>query len=93
MNGRWRSFTFWPLARSSSATLPKTLSLPDGLRHTGIGEPQKRLREIDQSRAPSSHLPNWPSRTCEGIQLIFWLSATIRSRIAVTFTYHEVIAR
>ena len=26
--------------------------------HTGIGEPQKRLRVIDQSRAFASHLPN-----------------------------------
>ena len=31
------------------------------LFHTGTGEPQKRLRVIDQSRAFSSHLPNWPS--------------------------------
>ncbi|CAB4832511.1 unannotated protein [freshwater metagenome] len=33
------------------------------LRHTGMGAPQKRLREIDQSRAFASHLPNAPSRT------------------------------
>ena len=59
------------------------------LRHTGIGEPQKRLRLIDQSRAPSSHLPNRPSRMCSGTQWICWFSSTMRSRIAVTFTYHE----
>ena len=35
-------------------------------RQTGIGEPQKRLRLIDQSRAPSSHLPKRPSLTCPG---------------------------
>ena len=38
--------------------------------HTGIGQPQYRLREIDQSIAPSSHLPNWPSRMCSGTQVI-----------------------
>lgn len=32
--------------------------LRSSLTHTGIGEPQKRLREIDQSRALASHLPN-----------------------------------
>jgi hypothetical protein len=52
--------------------------------HTGIGEPQNRLRLIDQSRAFSSHLPKLPSLTCSGTQLISWLSSTIRSRIAVT---------
>jgi len=58
-----------------------------------MGEPQKRLRLIDQSRAPSSHLPNSPSRTCAGTQRISRFSSTMRSRKAVTFTYHEVIAR
>ena len=61
--------------------------------HTGSGEPQKRLRLIDQSRAPSSHLPNSPSRMCSGTQWICWFSSTMRSRIAVTFTNHELIAR
>jgi hypothetical protein len=54
-----------------------------------MGEAQNRLRLIDQSRAPSSHLPNWPSRTWEGIQLISWLSSTSRSRTAVTSTYQD----
>ncbi len=63
------------------------------LTHTGIGEPQYRLREIDQSRAPSSHLPNWPSRMCSGTQVICWFSSTIRSRNCVTCTNHESTAR
>ena len=63
------------------------------LFHTGIGVPQKRLRLIDQSRAPSSQRPKRPSRTWPGIQLICWLSSTIRSRMAVTFTYQEPMAR
>jgi hypothetical protein len=61
--------------------------------HTGIGEPQYRLREIDQSRAPSSHLPNWPSRTCSGNLVISRLSSTMRSRYALTCKYHESSAR
>jgi len=63
------------------------------LRHTGIGEPQKRLRLIVQSRAFSSHLPNDPSRMCSGTQVISWLSATMRSFTAVTLTNHELTAR
>ena len=54
-----------------------------------MGEPQKRLRLIDQSRAPSSHLPNWPSRMVSGIQWISWFSSTMRSRNSLTRTYHE----
>ncbi len=61
--------------------------------HTGIGDPQKRLREIDQSRAFSSHLPNWPCLTFSGIQLICSFSSSIRSLIWVTSTYQEEIAR
>jgi hypothetical protein len=44
------------------------------------------LRLIDQSRALASHLPKLPSRTCAGVQLICWLSSTMRSRNAVTCT-------
>ena len=53
------------------------------LFQTGIGLPQNRLREIDQSRVFSSHLPNWPSLMCSGTQRICWLSSSIRSRIFV----------
>ena len=63
------------------------------LFHTGMGEPQKRLRLIDQSRAPASQLPKAPSRTCPGTQLMCWLSSMARSLIAVTCTNHEVTAR
>ena len=63
------------------------------LFQTGIGVPQKRFREMDQSRAFSSHFPNSPSRTCSGIHFTFWLSSTIRSRMAVTRTYQEFMAR
>ena len=58
-----------------------------------MGVPQYRLREIDQSRAFSSHLPNWPSLTFSGIQVICWLSSTIRSLIRVTSTNQEDTAR
>jgi len=60
--------------------------------HTGIGLPQKRFREIDQSRVFSSHLPNWPSLVCSGTQVISWLSSSIRSRIAVVATNHDETA-
>ncbi|SLJ83199.1 Uncharacterised protein [Mycobacteroides abscessus subsp. abscessus] len=42
-----------------------------------------------QSRAPSSHLPNWPSRMCSGTQVICLFSSTIRSRNLVTATNQE----
>ena len=57
--------------------------------HTGIGEPQNRFRLIDQSRALASHLPNEPSLTWPGTQVICWLSSTIRSRNWVTATNHD----
>ncbi|SIN02153.1 Uncharacterised protein [Mycobacteroides abscessus subsp. abscessus] len=48
---------------------------------------------MDQSRAFSSHLPNWPCLTLPGIQLICSLSSTMRSLNSVTDTYQEVMAR
>src|ERR687885_181105 len=57
--------------------------------HTGMGDPQNRFRLIDQSRALDSHLPNEPSLTCAGVQLICWFSSTIRSRNRVTATNHD----
>ena len=62
------------------------------LTHTGMGAPQKRLREMDQSRAPASHLPKIPSLMCSGTQVISWLSSTMRSRMAVTRTNQEPTA-
>ena len=44
------------------------------------------MRLIDQSRAPSSHLPNEPSLTCSGTHVICSLSSSIRSRNDETFT-------
>ena len=61
--------------------------------HTGIGEPQKRFRLIDQSRALAIHLPKLPSLMWAGCQVICSLSSTIRSRNAVTWTNHDEIAR
>ena len=57
-----------------------------------MGAPQKRLREIDQSRAPASHLPKMPSLMWPGNQSISWLSSTMRSRMAVTRTNQEETA-
>ena len=61
--------------------------------HTGIGEPQKRFREIDQSRALASHLPNCPSWMCPGTHSTCRFSSTIRSLIFVTATNHDDTAR
>ncbi len=51
-----------------------------------MGEPQNRFRLIDQSRAPASHLPNWPAFTCSGTQVICSLSSTIRPENVLTAT-------
>ncbi len=58
----WRSVTFWPESVSSSSMEPTHTVSPSTLRHTGRGVPQKRFREMAQSRAPSSQLPKRPSR-------------------------------
>ena len=53
----WMSVTFAPVAASSSAMEPMTrTSSPSSDAHTGMGVPQYRLREMDQSCAPSSQL-------------------------------------
>jgi len=94
--GRCRSWTVTPKSAWSSAIEPYTSMrgyAGSSLFHTGIGEPQKRLRLIAQSRAFSSHLPNEPSLTCSGTQVICWLSSTMRSRISVTLTNHDEMAR
>ena len=90
--GRCRSVTGTPKSRDSSASEPYTSVrgyAGSSERHTGIGEPQNRLRLIDQSRAPASHLPKEPSLTCAGVQVICWFSSTIRSRNCVTATNHD----
>jgi hypothetical protein len=89
MTGRCRSSSRTPKSRSSSSSEPYTSTrgwFGSSLFHTGIGLPQYRLRLIDQSRALASHLPNWPSLTFSGTQLICWFSSIIRSRISGTRT-------
>ena len=81
-----------PARRASRRRRPAGTS-GSSLRHTGIGEPQKRLRLIDQSRAFSSHLPKLPCLRCSGTQVICSLSSTMRSRNLVTSTNHDEIAR
>ena len=58
-----------------------------------MGEPQNRLREMDQSRALATHVPNWPCLTLPGIQVISSFSSSMRSLIWVTLTYQDVTAR
>src|SRR3989338_5261689 len=88
-----RSSIFLPLASSSSAALPNTFCfLHASQRHTGMTLAQKRWREMDQSRAPSSHLPNLPSLICSGDQLIFLASLSALSFTSITFTNHDDVA-
>src|SRR3989344_967493 len=88
-----RSVTFSPLAFSNSATDPNTRYLLHASHcHTGITLAQNRWREIDQSRAPSSHLPNLPSLMCSGDQFIFLASLMALSFTSITFTNHEDVA-
>jgi hypothetical protein len=63
------------------------------LFHTGIGEPQNRLRLIDQSRAFSSHLPKLPSLHVLGHpgDLLVQLDHPVAE--AVTSTNHDETAR
>src|SRR6056300_430888 len=87
--GRCRSSGFTPKSHSSSSSDPYTsIRGKSGLSlfHTGIGEPQYLLREIDQSLALESHLPNWPSLTLAGTHVISSFNSSMRSRISVTRT-------
>ena len=91
-----RSVGSRPKSRSSSASEPYTSvrgCAGSSLTHTGMGLPQYRLRLIDQSRAPASHLPNCPSFTFSGTQVIRWFSSTMRSRKSVTLMNHDDTAR
>ena len=73
-----------PKSRSSSSRLAVDVDARVlrvvGHPHRDRACPSSGFAMIDQSRAPSSHLPNWPSLTCSGIQVISWFSSTIRSR-------------
>src|SRR5215470_5457311 len=82
MPGLCRSVGRTPKSRSISSRDPYTSVRGwsgSSLRQTGMGEPQNRFLLIDQSRAFSSHLPNWPCLTCSGTQVICSFSSTIRS--------------
>src|SRR3989344_5719641 len=88
----WRSSTFFPLASSSSEALPNTrFVLHFSQIHTGITLAQKRWRLIDQSRAPSSHLPHRPSLMCSGDQLIGRALSRICFFCASIFTNHDEV--
>src|SRR3989338_6176956 len=99
-----KSSTFCPLNSSNSFIEPKILVfthlcfaplLPSiSLVHLQIGitEAQNLCREIDQSRAPSSHCPNRPSFMCAGIQLIFLTNLIASGFTASTFTNHDEVA-
>src|SRR3954447_25775926 len=92
MPGRCRSAGRTPKSRSSSSSEPYTSTrgyCGSSLFHAGIGEPQNRLRLIDQSRALASHLPNEPSLTCPGTQVTCSFSSTIRSLNRLTATNQE----
>ncbi len=88
-----RSSTVRPPFASSSAREPTHSVLPhSGHRQIGMGFPQKRLREIAQSRASGSQLPNLPVFRCAGIQVIASLAASIAGLIFSTLTNHDPTA-
>src|SRR3990167_1794750 len=88
-----KSSIFFPLASSSSAALPNTLCfLHASQRHMGMTLAQNRWREMDQSRAPSSHLPNLPSLMCAGDQFTASAFFSKFSFIFVTETNHDEVA-
>src|SRR3989344_8257091 len=88
-----KSSIFFPLASSSSAAEPNTrMVLHFSHFQIGITLAQNRCREIDQSLAPSSHLPHRPRLMCSGDQLIcFALSRSI-SFCSSIFTNHDDVA-
>src|SRR5512136_2136541 len=89
-----RSVTFTPDFFSSSAREPMHSVAPQAAhRQIGRGLPQYRLREMAQSRAPSSHLPNRPAFRWPGIQYTVSLVASIVGLIFSTLTNHEETAR
>src|SRR3989344_2760526 len=88
-----KSFTFFPLASSSSEALPNTFSfLHFSHFHIGITLAQKRWRETDQSRAPKSQSPKRPSLICAGDQLMFLAFLSKSSLSFVTETNHDDVA-
>ena len=83
----WMSATGSPTRRSSSAMAPMQTSWPQVSQdQMGMGVPQKRLREMFQSRASLIQLPKRPEPMASGTQWICLLCSTMRSRSAVTRT-------
>jgi hypothetical protein len=94
MDSRCRSVTRTPDSRaSSSMELTTTTSLPSSLVQMGSGVPQKRLREMAQSRASFSQLANRPTFTESGTQCVASLLRTRRSLKLSTRTNQEGTAR
>ena len=90
-----RSVTFWPESASSSAADPTQIMSSGSSSFTQIGmhEPQKRLRETFQSRAPSSQFSKRFSPTYSGIHATGALFFAKRSWRSSTRMYHAGIAR
>src|SRR3989344_3217641 len=93
--GRCKSSSFGSFMAFSFNSSILLTAVTCSLSHsqTGSGEPQKRLREMPQSRTSASQLPNSPSRICLGTQFIFWLFFTRSSLIAVTLTNQDGVAK
>ena len=73
---------------------PGTSSVPQlPQRHTGMGVPQKRLRETDQSRASAIQFLKRPVPMWAGTQLMSSLHSSSLSRFSATFTYQLEMAR
>src|SRR3989344_5070443 len=88
-----KSSIFLPLASSSSVALPNTRTvLHFSHFQIGITLAQNRCREIDQSLAPSSHLPHLPRLMCSGDQLIGSAAFNNFSFSSSIFTNHDDVA-
>jgi len=71
----------------------QTMSWPSSETHTGMQDPQKRLREMFQSLASLSQLPKRFSPTAGGTQCTVSLLAASRSCKSSTRTYQASMAR
>src|SRR3989344_1406814 len=72
----------------NSSREPMAVTFPLASFQIGKGLAQKRWREIDQSRAPRSHLPKRPSFICAGNHVIPFAFLNKFSLIFVTETNH-----
>ena len=79
-----------PVAASNSSSDPmQRTSEKSSFAHSGMGVPQKREREMAQSRAPSSQLRKRAERTKSGTHIVLSLLTSSRSLIASTLTNHD----